>query len=68
LLAFRYDATGRASWPAPVDLGAARDVPRGAERPEATSAADGEVRIQVAKGILATGATSVVVDSAGRVP
>jgi hypothetical protein len=68
LLAFRYDATGRGTWPSPVDLGVVREVPRGAERPEATSAADGQVRVQVAKGILASGAKSVVVDSAGRVP
>lgn len=64
LLAYRYDAGGRALWPAPVDLGTVAAVPKGAEWLEARSLEDGQVRLQAAPGILAG---TVTVDSAGKI-
>jgi hypothetical protein len=66
LVASRYDAAGQALWPSSVDLGAALAVPKGSERPESTAGGEGTVHVE-APGVFDGGASSIEVDSSGRV-
>lgn len=46
-VAYRYDGSAQALWPAPVDLGAVRRVPPGQERITLSKTSDGVLRAQL---------------------